>query len=272
MPPNESSMTPSARRNGATPTSSATAAGCESAREHPRDVRLAGWREIRVPTRVPALVIRTTPVQARYHEPSAGRSGRSGFPIVEMVPSLAADLAALTSALGRADTDLAQSLEGLAANTRRAVDSYLGVMVTIVNGGYPVTVALMDSSDEPTPIASSAQVPLRTVSGAEPGSAIVFYASRPGAFVDFAADAAFMLELPLEAISLDSHLIGPDENLRASGLDDLSAINQAIGVLLGRGQSIERARRTLADDAAREKTTVVWAARALLRSVITTLE
>ena len=68
------------------------------------------------------------------------------------------------------------------------------------------------------------------------GSAVTFYASRPGAFVDLAADIRQRHNLDGQVV-LDGHLhplrhpIAPSG---VTGLVEFSVINRAIGVLIER--------------------------------------
>ncbi len=97
---------------------------------------------------------------------------------------------------------------------------------------------------------------------------IVFYASHAGAFVDFAADVAFMLGLPIDTIKLDEQFDALVGHIRSSGLDDVSSVNQAIGILIGQGHSIDEARRDLSERADRAQISGSEAARRLIASVI----
>ena len=66
---------------------------------------------------------------------------------------------------------------------------------------------------------------------------MVFYAAPPGAFVDLAADTQFAYHLNGQVL-LDQHLPSPDHPAGPSGVSgdtETSTINEAIGVLIGRG-------------------------------------
>jgi len=67
---------------------------------------------------------------------------------------------------------------------------------------------------------------------------VVFYAGRPGAFVDLAADTRFAYGLDGDVV-LDGHLAHLDRAARVhpgvNGSDETRVINQAIGVLIERG-------------------------------------
>jgi hypothetical protein len=164
---------------------------------------------------------------------------------VEISAALAADLKSLTDALDQPGTDLEALLRGLADDSRRAVHSFLGLTMTLIVEGYPVTLTAMDEFTEDGDIASSMLLPLPALSNAEQGSLIVFYASRAGAFVDFAADLSFALRLELDALALDEHLTLPVGELGLAGLADMTDVNQAIGILIARGDTPAGARTEL---------------------------
>jgi len=161
---------------------------------------------------------------------------------VEFSATLVADLKSLTDALDQPGTDLEALLRGLADDARRAVGSYLGLKMTLIVDGHQVTLTAMDELANPGDIATTALLPLPALIDAEPGSVIVFYAGKAGAFVDFAADLSFTLGLRLDVIVLDEHLTPPHA---VSGLNEMSQVNQAIGILIERGHTPEHARAGL---------------------------
>ena len=161
---------------------------------------------------------------------------------MEFSATLVADLKSLTDALDQPGTDLEALLRGLADDARRAVRSYLGLKMTLIVDGHQVTLTAMDELANPGDIATTALLPLPALIDAEPGSVIVFYAGKAGAFVDFAADLSFTLGLRLDVIVLDEHLTPPHA---VSGLNEMSQVNQAIGILIERGHTPEGARTEL---------------------------
>jgi hypothetical protein len=52
-------------------------------------------------------------------------------------PSLAIDLAILSNAVDDPSTDVGQSMRQMGADVKRAVDSYVGLSVTVEDGGHP---------------------------------------------------------------------------------------------------------------------------------------
>lgn len=152
--------------------------------------------------------------------------------------ALARDLASLTAALGRPGTDLGSLLAGLSDRMRLTVPSYAGLSMTVVIDGRPITLGTMDRGGE---VATSMRLPLSSLGAAEPGSIVVFYASQPGAFVDLAADADFALGDGHHVVALDENLHPPPTTPGLDGLDVLSAVNRAIGRLIGDGHTPEGA-------------------------------
>jgi hypothetical protein len=95
----------------------------------------------------------------------------------------------------------------------------------------------------------------------------VLYAATPGAFVDLAADLSYALGLDRTHLVLDQHLIAPTAG-SGMGLDTQSAINQAIGVLIGGGHTLESARHELDRLASLDSDDLHRAAQAVLASVL----
>jgi hypothetical protein len=184
---------------------------------------------------------------------------------VEISAALAADLKALTEVLDIPGVDLAALLESFSTDTGRAIDSYLGLRMTLVIDGLPVTFTLMES----TTAATSLRVPLNRLGVAEAGSVLMLYASNPGAFVDLAADLSFALGLRPDTLILDDdlRLAGPARGV--DGLVELAQVNQAIGILIDRGHRPAAARAELRRLADHAETTVHTAARQLIATTQT---
>ena len=149
--------------------------------------------------------------------------------------ALASDLASLTAALGTPGTDLEALLAGLSESIRLAVPSCVGLSMTVVVDGFPLTLATVDEVAE---VAASMRLPLSALGVAGPGCVVVFYSANPGAFVDLAADAAFALGGDHPVLDADLH---PPVATGLGGLDALSAVNRAIGFLIGEGWTSEEA-------------------------------
>jgi hypothetical protein len=184
---------------------------------------------------------------------------------VDISAVLSADLKALTDLLDEPGTDLEALLQALSADTRQAVDSYLGLTMTLVIDGYPITLTTV----EPVEVATSLRLPLSALGDTGLRGALVFYAGKPGAFVDLAADLSFALGLGPEVVTFDEDLtpISPPAGLTGLiGLDEMSQVNQAIGVLIERGHLPDSARTELHRLADLAQTSLHAAARQLIRA------
>src|SRR5207253_102131 len=77
--------------------------------------------------------------------------------------------------------------------------------------------------------------------GGGPPVAVILYAGRAGAFVDLAADLSWLTGVELADFALDEHLTVHSAADGAQVIQIASAVNQAIGVLIGRGLSPDEA-------------------------------
>jgi hypothetical protein len=165
---------------------------------------------------------------------------------------MAAALAILTEALDEPGTDIAHSLHRLTLDAAAAVTSYLGLSVVVSHRDPPFTVTALADGALAGDIRTSLHLSLPGPSDPQnlPAVAIILYAGSPGAFVDLAADLAWLTARSLSDFILDQHLTLaagslPDGQLRAA-----SAINQALGVLIGRGHTPQQAHGELDTQAA----------------------
>lgn len=182
---------------------------------------------------------------------------------MEISAALAADLKALTEILDSPDVDLEALLQSFADDTKRAIDSYVGLAMTLIIDDYPVT--LSTGSNLPADRAvTSLRVPLDVLSAVEPGSMLLLYAASPGAFVDLAADLSFALGLPPGTVALDEDLEPAEYPAGVDGLVELSRVNQAIGILIEQGRLPDDARAELLRLANDARTTVPAAAQHLI--------
>lgn len=183
---------------------------------------------------------------------------------------LAARLRDLADGVGTEDGGLTGTLDTLVTDLRVAVTSYSGLRLTLVRDGWPVTLAAFPGTDEKPPT-TSLRLALSTLGGGfDPLSAIVLYARTPGAFVDLAADLAYLDRrgrtpdpvsragegnTPADGdshpagLALDGDLPPASVVSGLSGLTEYSAINQAVGVLMWRGQTPDQALGTLRREA-----------------------
>ena len=168
----------------------------------------------------------------------------------------------LTDALETPGTDLQTVLLVLIDDLTTAIPSLLGLNLTMMVAGDLVTLAATVSPDPP-PAATSLHIPLHQLAPATPGSAVTFYASRPGAFVDLAADVRHAYSLDSHVV-IDGHLQTSLTPSRVTGLVEFSMINRAIGMLIEHGHPPATARDELHRRAERAGRTLSGAAQHLL--------
>ena len=143
------------------------------------------------------------------------------------------EVVALRDALHQlaAAADLEGGLSSLLADLRKASPSSVGLEVTTVVAGQDVRVAHFLPGVRASDVATSLQVPLR----ADPQGTslsgpvrVTFYATRPGAFVDLAADLAHAQGLPLDRLELgETRPASTAAGVR--GLERVSVIHRAVG-------------------------------------------
>ncbi|XAS74900.1 hypothetical protein V3G39_09460 [Dermatophilaceae bacterium Sec6.4] len=174
---------------------------------------------------------------------------------------LAADLALLSAALydpaSDSTTDVAQTVLGFAANARSAVQSFVGLTATITAaehaaeeertcstpGQVVLRLTLLDEHADPGSITTSLLLS-GLPGGADAGEPIiqfVLYAGVPGAFVDLAADIAFLTGQELDPADLDQHLSLAGEPDVTGVLQADRTIGEAVGVLIDRGHTHDQA-------------------------------
>ena len=116
---------------------------------------------------------------------------------------------------------------------------------------------------------TSLRFPLSIWADFEPGSEVIFYASTPGSLVDLAADLGWALKLNIAfSDQFADHMLVVDQHITPtpglSGLDELSTVNRAVGVLLSTGRSPDTAIEDLKRAAILANTSIGAAARALM--------
>jgi hypothetical protein len=184
---------------------------------------------------------------------------------VKVTAAMAASLNILTAALDEPGTDIAHSLQQLAIAAAAAIPTYLGLSI-LVSHTDPrfICTTLADGAfvgDKHT----SLQVLLPTTGAADdPAVTVTLYATAPGAFVDLAADMAWLTGRPPAEFILDQHVAIASGADTTAQLQATSDINQAIGVLIGRGYSPQRAEWELDIQAANNKSDRHNAARLIL--------
>ena len=169
---------------------------------------------------------------------------------MKITAALATDLGLLTAALDEPGADVAHSLRLLAADATAAIPTYLGLSVTVDRSDPPFTFTTLSEGVITGDVRTSLRLALPRDVGVLPAAVLVLYAGSPGTFVDLAADLAWLTARPLSDFVLDQHLPAPAERGTATSLLEVSVINQAIGVLIGRGYTPEKAERCLAAEGA----------------------
>jgi hypothetical protein len=158
---------------------------------------------------------------------------------VNLSAALAADLAALSDALDDG-TDLRSLLATLIDDVTAAVESYIGMTMTLMTCAHEVSFTVREPVED-REIQTSLRIPLGNGAAPNGGISLTLYAAVPGAFVDLAADLSFALSVVPSRFQLDGQLTAPDGNAGVDGLAVLSAINQAVGVLIDGGHTLESA-------------------------------
>jgi hypothetical protein len=175
---------------------------------------------------------------------------------------ISAALAALSPATG---IDQQDALAQLGRGLEVAIPSYLGLSITLVTFGQPVTFTAARHGSDAVEVLASLHFSLVLLTSSDPASTLTVYAAASGAFVDLAADLGWLSATGTSHLLLDKHLAIPPIN-RASALTEFSTINQAIGVLIAAGFGVEDAYAEL--DARSERTGVarVEVARQILEA------
>jgi hypothetical protein len=159
---------------------------------------------------------------------------------VEISAALAADLALLSDALDLPGDAITEAVRQLAADAGLAVRSYLGLSVFTAGGQPSFSFVLMADGAEQADIRASLMIPLSRLPGPDVSAvdvSVVLFAAKQGAFVDMAADMAWILGRELDNISVDQHLVADAMANAGLSLGERSMINQALGVLLSRGMT-----------------------------------
>lgn len=190
---------------------------------------------------------------------------------MEIPDNLVLHLAELSEALDDSGADLQAVLAVLVDDLRAAVPSFLGLRMTIMHRDGHAPDGLTLNFLPPAlagDVASTLLMPLDQLGVSAPGSTVIFYAARSGAFVDLAADARFAYQLDGQVV-VDGHLPTPDGPTIPSGifgLAEASTINQAVGVLIAQGHTSERALLMLRERARESAIGLHQAARHVLNS------
>jgi hypothetical protein len=183
--------------------------------------------------------------------------------------AVAADLGILSAALDEPGADVLHSLHRLGVDAQAAVPTYLGLSATVDGSDPPFTFTTF-ADDAADNVRTSLRMTLPAHVGdgrAAPSVALILYAEAPGTFVDLAADLAWLTGRPPSDFALDQHLSVPACSDAATYLRTTSVINQAIGVLIGRGYAPRQAHSKLDNQAAGARTNRHTAAQVILDSL-----
>jgi hypothetical protein len=186
-----------------------------------------------------------------------------------MTAAIAAALTVLTEALDDPTTDIAHSLQLLTFDAAAAIESYCGLSVVVPQSDPPLTATMLADGTVADDIRTSLQfrLPGRNDPRRTPAVVIIVYAGSPGAFVDLAADLAWLTARPPSDFVLDEHVALAVRSTPEGQLHAAAAINQAIGVLIGRGYTPQQADWQLDTQAANNRTDRFAAARHILANI-----
>jgi hypothetical protein len=188
---------------------------------------------------------------------------------VTITAAMAAALTLLTEALDDPNTDIAHSLRLLTHCAAAAVPSYYGLSVVVPQSDPPLDYTTLADGADAGDIRTSLQFSLPGRADPRNSSevAMTLYAGSPGAFVDLAADLAWLTGRPPSDFVLDQHRPFSAGSLLEGQPHAASAINQAIGVLIGRGNTPQQADWELDVQAANNRTDRPSAARQILAKI-----
>ena len=183
---------------------------------------------------------------------------------------LSTELAAQLSTLGSSAVQLPDAVEELHGMLLAAVPSALGLSVTVHISEIDLTMTTVSEGVRPQ---TSLGVPLSMWGGFEAGSEVVLYASTAGSLVDLAAELSWALGLNITWTGQPGdHMLVVDQHVTPvpgmSGMDDLAAVNQAVGVLLSRGSTYDIAVDDLQRAATQANTSIGAAAKSLMGRLV----
>jgi hypothetical protein len=159
--------------------------------------------------------------------------------LIDDIHDLFSDLA-VPDGVAEQPVELEKSLTALTQAVKSAAPSYRGLALTLIIDRQPVSI----TSAEPgniSDIATSLRLSLAWISSLNADSRITFYAAVPGSFVDLAADLAFALDSDIRLDEDIPSVLVSD----LTGVGRLSAVNKAVGVLVGHGHTPDSAQREL---------------------------
>ena len=179
-------------------------------------------------------------------------------------------LTLLTEALDDPEADIAHSLRRLTLDAAAAIPSHCGVSVAVPHSDPPITLTVLVDGAVAADVGTSLRFTFAGHDRPRKSSAVVviLYARSPGAFVDLAADMAWLTGRSPSDFVLDEHVGVSAESVSEGQLLAASTIDQAIGALIGRGYTPRQADRQLDVHAANNHTDRYTAARRILANII----
>jgi hypothetical protein len=178
---------------------------------------------------------------------------------------LAADLRDLALDL-QAGTYTRTTVAMVQRDLRRAVPSALGATVFFdldTPSGVPKGINRCEQTLDPSEIAAGLRLPLILPQQSLSGW-ILCYAARPGAFDVVVEELLTLLDTDRALVDRAPGLPSSPVSPSLAEVEDFSVVNEALGVLISRGDSLTEARNSLQDDATQVRTGLPGAARALL--------
>jgi hypothetical protein len=159
----------------------------------------------------------------------------------------------IVNGVGESSVDLSRSLDALARSLGVAIPLFTGLILHVRRRGHTVTLTACDTPDERAAATSLRWATAHT--GTQEEASLTLYAHHPGAFVDLAADLGCVLQSRPrlndgrpsdDLIRLDTDLPPPALTSGITGVEEMSTINRATGVLINRGAHPEQAMLDLA--------------------------
>ncbi len=189
---------------------------------------------------------------------------------MDISPQVVATLTRLSRSLDGPETTLESAVEHLCAAVEAAIDSFCGL--TVNAGTSPEVLEFTVRSEPSAGVRPAARSSLRIGSSMltheVPRLEIVLYASQERAFVDLAADVATLIEVSPYVIEVDRHVHNFSRPDALDGLTSPAWIDQAIGALLGAGQTRDRARATIQERADLDGGDLELAAKGVLEELV----
>ncbi|MEO6604200.1 MAG: hypothetical protein ABIN55_01180 [Aeromicrobium sp.] len=163
--------------------------------------------------------------------------------------SLRADLMLLDDVLDGSASGIATTLMILIEEAESAVPSHLGLAVFVpLADGLLLEITTLENDRKIGQIGSSLRLGVHDDAQSGEGRAVIellLLAGRSGAFVDLAADITWMTGRSVDDIRIDADLDYQPESIGTTSLASWSTVNQALGVLIGSGMTVDEAHAEL---------------------------